>query len=155
MKLLQKSETCDDVSEVVQAYDVFLERYPLCFGYWKKYSDILKKRNRSNEDILKVRSFESRFCSYIKLTFFKTFFLLKHGCVTWDLFQVFERGVKAIPQSVDLWIHFSNFLLSNVYSQKTEEHVRSLRELVAFLIVFHFCFHNYDTTKSVLFNSED
>ena len=54
VKLLQKSETCDAVSEVVQAYDVFLERYPLCFGYWKKYSDILKKRNHSNEDILKV-----------------------------------------------------------------------------------------------------
>lgn len=28
---------------VRQAFDVFFQRYPYCYGYWKKYADIEKK----------------------------------------------------------------------------------------------------------------
>ena len=26
-----------------EAYDAFFQRYPYCYGYWKKYSDMYKK----------------------------------------------------------------------------------------------------------------
>lgn len=43
-----------------------------------------------------------------------TWNLFDHGLV----FQVLERGLKAIPLSVDLWIHF----LNHVKTTRTEDH---------------------------------
>jgi len=31
-----------------EAYDAFLERYPYCYGYWKKYAD-MEKQNENYE----------------------------------------------------------------------------------------------------------
>ena len=56
-----------------EAFSKFLQRYPYCYGYWKKFSDF-EKRNGDT-----VRTMD-----------------------------VFEQGLKAIPLSVDLWIHFLN-----------------------------------------------
>ena len=56
-----------------EAFSKFLQRYPYCYGYWKKFSDF-EKRNGDT-----VRTME-----------------------------VFEQGLKAIPLSADLWIHFLN-----------------------------------------------
>lgn len=29
----------EDAAELKKAYNAMLEKYPLCFGYWKKYAD--------------------------------------------------------------------------------------------------------------------
>ena len=60
-----------------EAYDAFLFRYPYCYGYWKKYADLEKKKGGKDE------------------------------CMA-----VFERGIKAIPLSADLWLHFLNHVRS-------------------------------------------
>ena len=56
-----------------QVFNSFLNRYPYCYGYWKKFADF-EKRNGTPERV----------------------------------FEVFEEGVKSIPLSVDLWIHYIN-----------------------------------------------
>jgi pre-mRNA-processing factor 39 len=72
---------------------VFLERYPFCFGYWKKYADIMKRRKMPSENIL----------------------------------AIFERGVVAIALSVDLWIHFLNYLMNNLHKERTTEGMAAVR----------------------------
>jgi len=71
--LLQHVDSKNDLEAGREAFAKFLQRYPYCYGYWKKYSDF-EKRNGDT-----VRTMD-----------------------------VFEQGLKAIPLSVDLWIHFLN-----------------------------------------------
>merc|ERR1719328_835931 len=71
--LLQHVDSKNDLEAGREAFGKFLQRYPYCYGYWKKYSDF-EKRNGDT-----VRTMD-----------------------------VFEQGLKAIPLSVDLWIHFLN-----------------------------------------------
>ena len=59
-------------TEAREAYDAFLNRYPYCYGYWKKYADYEKRNGGAKEKAM----------------------------------MVFERGIAAIPLSVDLWIHY-------------------------------------------------
>lgn len=71
--LLQFVDSSGEIDEGREAYDAFLLRYPYCYGYWKKYAD-LEKRKGSPEKCM----------------------------------EVFDRGMKAIPLSADLWIHYLN-----------------------------------------------
>ncbi|KAG0041791.1 hypothetical protein BGZ83_001311, partial [Gryganskiella cystojenkinii] len=57
-------------------YDKFLGQFPLCFGYWKKYSDL--EFLATNVD----------------------------GAI-----KIFERGVKGISTSVDLWVQYCSFVM--------------------------------------------
>lgn len=41
----------------------------------------------------------------------------------YSVFQVFLRGLKAIPLSVDLWLHYINFCKQNY--NDNESHIRS------------------------------
>ena len=34
----------NDAEAAREAYDKFLERYPYCYGYWRKYADYEKKK---------------------------------------------------------------------------------------------------------------
>lgn len=73
-----------DVELGREAYDAFLFRYPYCYGYWKKYADLEKKKGT------------------------------KENCM-----MVFERGIKAIPLSADLWIHYINHV-KNEYADQPD-----------------------------------
>ena len=33
----------NNVDDAQEAFDAFFAHYPYCYGYWKKYADILKK----------------------------------------------------------------------------------------------------------------
>ncbi|KAF9427705.1 hypothetical protein BGZ94_004359 [Podila epigama] len=72
-------------------YDAFLNQFPLCFGYWKKYSDI---------------EFMSR--GY-------------EGAI-----EIFERGVKSIANSVDLWVQYCSFVMDR--KPEDREHIEQLFE---------------------------
>ncbi|XP_056402919.1 pre-mRNA-processing factor 39 isoform X2 [Hyla sarda] len=58
-----------------RVFDMFLARYPYCYGYWKKYADLEKRCNNVMEAD-----------------------------------EVYRRGIQAITLSVDLWIHYLQFL---------------------------------------------
>ncbi|KAJ3120357.1 hypothetical protein HK100_012829, partial [Physocladia obscura] len=62
------------VSNLRLAYDNFLAKFPLCFGYWKKYADAENKLDGPEKAE-----------------------------------QIFERGVTAIHNSIDLWNHYLQF----------------------------------------------
>ncbi|KAF9438675.1 hypothetical protein BGZ76_006048 [Entomortierella beljakovae] len=65
-----------NISNVRIIYNAFLSQFPLCFGYWKKYSDLE---------------------------------LLATG--TEGAIEIFERGVKSIVNSVDLWVQYCSFVM--------------------------------------------
>ncbi|KAF9352212.1 hypothetical protein BGX34_000124 [Mortierella sp. NVP85] len=67
-----------NISNVRTIYDAFLTQFPLCFGYWKKYSDL---------------EFMARGVE---------------GAV-----EIFERGVKSISNSVDLWVQYCSFVMDH------------------------------------------
>lgn len=76
--LLQFVDQENIVENAREAYNKFLELYPYCYGYWRKFADFEKRNNN------------------------------KEKCEV-----VFQRGLKAIPLSVDLWIHFLTYLKIN------------------------------------------
>lgn len=51
--LLQFVDNTGDINDGREAYDAFLFRYPYCYGYWKKYAD-LEKRKGSAEKCMTV-----------------------------------------------------------------------------------------------------
>ncbi|KAJ3384768.1 hypothetical protein HDU84_002653 [Entophlyctis sp. JEL0112] len=73
---LAEAESAVSPSNLRLVYDGFLAKFPLCFGYWKKYAD-----------------------SALRL----------EGTEKAD--EVFERGVTAIQNSIDLWNHYIQFKL--------------------------------------------
>lgn len=77
--LLQYCEQEGHLRACRQALNGFLVRFPLCYGYWKKYSDIERRAGHNTKAE-----------------------------------EVCERGLKVIPLSVDLWIHFINLLLGTL-----------------------------------------
>ncbi|XP_026808490.1 LOW QUALITY PROTEIN: pre-mRNA-processing factor 39-like [Rhopalosiphum maidis] len=73
--LLQYVDQENIAENAREAYDKFLELYPYCYGYWRKFADFEKRNNNKEE------------CEV-----------------------VFQRGLNAIPLSVDLWIHYMTYL---------------------------------------------
>jgi len=73
--LLQYVDQENIVENAREAYNKFLELYPYCYGYWRKFA-AFEKRNNNKEE-----------CEV-----------------------VFQLGLKAIPLSVDLWIHYLTYL---------------------------------------------
>lgn len=41
----------DDLEKLRTSYDAFLERWPLCYGYWKKYADAEHRHGSSERSI--------------------------------------------------------------------------------------------------------
>lgn len=78
-------------------YDRFLAKFPLLFGYWKKYADL-------EFSITGTEAADMVGFSY-----------LRHSkkVPPADLFalhdQVYERGVASISPSVDLWTNYCSF----------------------------------------------
>lgn len=66
-----------DLESGREAYDGFFERYPYCYGYWKKYADLERRKG----------TYET--CG-----------------------KVFNRGLEAIPLSVDLWLHYLEYVMA-------------------------------------------
>ncbi|ELU07632.1 hypothetical protein CAPTEDRAFT_180947 [Capitella teleta] len=77
--LLQYVEQEGNIENGRAAFDAFLERFPYCYGYWKKYSDMEKK----SDDPSRVE-------------------------------EVLEAGVMAIPLSIDLWVHYIQYMTSKL-----------------------------------------
>ncbi|KAG0217393.1 hypothetical protein BGX33_010696 [Mortierella sp. NVP41] len=74
-----------NIANVRILYNAFLEKFPLCFGYWKKYSD-LEYLSRGAEGAI----------------------------------EIFERGIKGIPNSVDLWVQYCTFIMEHKADNREE-----------------------------------
>ncbi|XP_023685151.1 pre-mRNA-processing factor 39 [Paramormyrops kingsleyae] len=93
--LLQYCEQESHTTASRRALGAFLVRYPLCYGYWKKFADLERRAGNS------IRAQEV--------------------CV---------RGLKAIPLSLDLWIHYITLLQDtlNMNLPESTQHIRSAFE---------------------------
>ncbi|XP_041653380.1 pre-mRNA-processing factor 39 isoform X2 [Cheilinus undulatus] len=87
--LLQYCEQEGHITASRRALEAFLARYPLCYGYWKKFAD-LERRAGYNDKAEEV-------------------------CV---------QGLKVIPLSIDLWIHYINLLLGTLDMNLPESPIR-------------------------------
>ncbi|KAJ7345350.1 hypothetical protein JRQ81_001300 [Phrynocephalus forsythii] len=83
--LLQYVEQENHLPAARKAFDSFFTHYPYCYGYWKKYADLEKRRSNTKQAD-----------------------------------KVYRRGLQAIPLSVDLWIHYINFLKETLDSSDPE-----------------------------------
>ncbi|KAJ3184089.1 hypothetical protein HDU85_001940 [Gaertneriomyces sp. JEL0708] len=86
---VSKASSVEEMTRLRAVYDAFLQRFPLCFGYWRKYADW----ENSLEGPEKAA-------------------------------EIFERGVTAIPNSVDLWVQYCSFRIENI-----SDNSKSIREL--------------------------
>lgn len=52
-----------------RALEAFLARYPLCYGYWKKFADLERRAGYNNkaEEVKHKRAYNSVFCTQLKL----------------------------------------------------------------------------------------
>ncbi|XP_076877486.1 pre-mRNA-processing factor 39 [Brachyhypopomus gauderio] len=93
--LLQYCEQESHMTASRRALKAFLARYPLCYGYWKKFADLERRAGHNNK--------------------------AEEVCV---------QGLKAIPLSVDLWIHYINLLLGtlNMNLPESIQRIRSTFE---------------------------
>ncbi|XP_018592540.1 pre-mRNA-processing factor 39 [Scleropages formosus] len=93
--LLQYCEQESHTTASRRALGTFLIRYPLCYGYWKKFADLEKRAGNTNR-----------------------------------AHEVCVRGLKAIPLSVDLWIHYITLLQDtlNMNLPESTQHIRSAFE---------------------------
>ncbi|XP_066505269.1 pre-mRNA-processing factor 39 [Hoplias malabaricus] len=93
--LLQYCEQEGHIAASRQALNAFLARYPLCYGYWKKFADLERRAGHNSK--------------------------AEEVCV---------KGLKVIPLSVDLWIHYINLLLGtlNMNLPESIQRIRSTFE---------------------------
>ncbi|KAM7536397.1 hypothetical protein Aperf_G00000081031 [Anoplocephala perfoliata] len=71
VNLLDAAEKQPNIDVTRKAFDSFLENFPYCYGYWKKYANV--ERQQGNKD----------------------------RCL-----EIFQKGVDAIPLSIDLWVAY-------------------------------------------------
>ncbi|XP_029345411.1 pre-mRNA-processing factor 39 isoform X4 [Acyrthosiphon pisum] len=62
--LLQYVDGAKNIEAAREAYDAFLDLYPYCYGYWRKYADY-ERKNGTKENCEKSRYFSSG-CCWIK-----------------------------------------------------------------------------------------
>ncbi|KAF7548252.1 hypothetical protein G7046_g8738 [Stylonectria norvegica] len=104
------------------AYDRFLLKFPLLFGYWKKYAD-MEFNIAGPESAEMVRRFE---------------------CAWWSTLltenQVYERGCVSITNSVDLWTDYCSFKMETTHDPQL---VRELFERGSTLVGLDFLAHPF------------
>ncbi|KAG9286505.1 hypothetical protein G9A89_014671 [Geosiphon pyriformis] len=93
----------ENITNLRSVYDQFLSKFPLCFGYWKKYADL-------------------------------EFGL--EGAIGAE--KIYERGVAAIANSVDLWTQYCAFKIEHAQDEDT---IRGLFERGAAYVGLDFLAH--------------
>ena len=86
---INRNSSPQAITAVRDIYDRFLAKFPLFFGYWKKYADLeFSIAGTEAAEMVGVQT------------------------DTWhlaDRAQVYERGVASITNSVDLWTNYCSF----------------------------------------------
>ncbi|KAJ3290745.1 hypothetical protein HK104_006551 [Borealophlyctis nickersoniae] len=79
-----KESAAADKTSLKNIYDSFLRKFPLCFGYWKKYVDWMEMLEGHESAEADQRDF-----------------------------QIFEQGVASIHNSLDLWCQYCHFKMDH------------------------------------------
>lgn len=88
---LNRNSSPQAIATTRDAYDRFLAKFPLLFGYWKKYADL--EFSIAGTEAAEMVKLHAAFDN-------------KHMLTLW---QVFERGIASIATSVDLWTDYCSF----------------------------------------------
>ena len=86
---LNRNSNPQSIVATREIYDRFLAKFPLLFGYWKKYADL--------EFSIAGTEAAELVCGYTIMR------------VIANDAKVYERGVASITNSVDLWTNYCSF----------------------------------------------
>lgn len=81
----KQSQGQDCKAALFKAYDAFLSRFPLTFGYWKKYSSLLYIYRFADWKVSLAGNQEAKL--------------------------IYQRALAAIRNSVALWCHYCHFTM--------------------------------------------
>lgn len=87
----------DDIQQLRKAYDAFLERYPLCYGYWKKYAEAEKRHAASSSAATDLAAAAAGSNG-------------SSGSSVEAAAAVYQRAVAAVPHSAELWVAYAALL---------------------------------------------
>lgn len=116
---LNPPHTQGDIQHLRAAYDAFLARFPLCYGYWKKYAEAERRHGSSatgggssgNEaaagDAAATTATAAADGGVDNTT--------SSGSVAGlqAAEAVYQRGVAAVPHSAELWVAYAAMLQSS------------------------------------------
>ncbi|CEP08659.1 hypothetical protein [Parasitella parasitica] len=122
---LTTASSPESITRLESVYDHFLQKFPLCFGYWKKYAD-WQLAVHGEQGAEKVISGKLQTC--------------KKLCAHSTAQQTFERGVVAIHNSIDLWNQYIDFKMRHSASN---QEIESLLERAAACVGLDFLAHPF------------
>ncbi|CAG8975650.1 hypothetical protein HYALB_00008409 [Hymenoscyphus albidus] len=93
---LNRNSSPQAITTTRNAYDRFLAKFPLLFGYWKKYADL--EFSIAGTEAAEMVRMRPDICAMREASNGKS-----------DMRQVFERGIASIATSVDLWTEYCSF----------------------------------------------
>lgn len=97
---INRNSSPQAITTVRNCYDRFLAKFPLLFGYWKKYAD------------LEFSITGTEAAEMVRTSLSPTLRGLAHfpsEVTNIVLIQVYERGIASISPSVDLWTNYCSF----------------------------------------------
>lgn len=118
--ILQLVEQEGQIALTRRAYNSFFQRYPLCYGYWKKFSEVERKKNNINRarKILErgVRAIRLSVDLWMHVTDFYIKYYEGPDAGVQKIRTVFKRALKAAGEefrSEKLWKKYINYELEN------------------------------------------
>jgi pre-mRNA-processing factor 39 len=101
---LNRNSSPQALATLRDVYDRFLLKFPLLFGYWKKYADL--EFNISGPESAEMVRF------FLHLP--PNFCLESHAHARWK--QIYERGCASITNCVDLWASYCAFKMETTHT---------------------------------------
>ena len=89
---LSRNSSPNAIAAYRGVYNRFLAKFPLFFGYWRKYADV-EFAIAGTEAAEMVRELKTSI-QQLEMS---------------DNLQIYERGIASIPTSVDLWVSYCGF----------------------------------------------
>lgn len=102
---LNRNSSPHALATLRDAYDRFLFKFPLLFGYWKKYADLeFNISGPESAEIVRAAPPKTRV------------FTRSRSCLLTARLQVYERGCASITNSVDLWTDYCSFKMETTHT---------------------------------------
>ena len=112
---LNRNSSPQAITAFRDAYDGFLLKFPLLFGYWKKYAD--QEFNIAGPESAEMVSRRAHTPYHVRgIQLHKCFGHSGRSLTDMTLLQIYERGCASITNSVDLWTEYCSFKMETTHT---------------------------------------
>ena len=120
---LNRNSSPQALATLRDAYDRFLLKFPLLFGYWKKYADLefnISGPESAEMVMHSILILPSSPLSHLVNLLVGWFVGWWVGCATVQIanlcYQIYERGCASITNCVDLWASYCSFKMETTHT---------------------------------------